>query len=157
MKWTVVISFLLLVPTPDAQQRSRTKNNLKNSLIAPAEAQQSVPRPEVVAFFANIQNLLAGDKVEGLQDQLAPAVNLTLPSGENGLFSSSQSAALLSSLFGQSKVRSVRFSKISDDGTTPFAAGSIASVQRGSLQTNQVFVAVSRRDGKWLIVQFNVY
>jgi hypothetical protein len=84
-------------------------------------------------------------------------IQLSLKDGDNGYYSSNQAYYLLENYFKTRKVISFEFSSVGETETTPFATGTAVFSTKGMRETVQVYVALQKSDGRWVITEINIY
>lgn len=107
--------------------------------------------------FESVKNGLAQSNVSAFSGQMAPQVYINLRGGESGYFSASQAYYVLEGFMRNRRLLYVDFSSYGDSGAMPYATGSVAFNIKGSRETAQVYVSLTRHDGRWLVAQINIH
>jgi HAMP domain-containing protein len=107
-------------------------------------------------LFTLVETAVRGADVGSLAKSFGRQVYVNLKGGESGYFSSNQASFILQSFFTPRRPVSFSFSTIQLEGE-PFATGSGTFLVKGTRETLQLYVSVSRQGDRWVISQFNVY
>jgi hypothetical protein len=83
-------------------------------------------------------------------------VFVSLKGGESGYYSSNQAYLIVQSFLHARRPVNFTFTT-RQEGDEAFATGSGVFLSKGTRETLQVYVAVARQSGRWVISQFNVY
>lgn len=110
---------------------------------------------ELRQFFSGIQEALLSGRVGLLASHLGSHVTLNLRDGENGLFSSKQAYYVLENYLQNRRILYLELSPSDDldSNPNPYATGSAGINIKGSKESMQVYVAVTRAGDKWVITQ----
>ncbi len=119
---------------------------------APREALSDSP----TEIFTLVESGLRRADLSSLSKLFGREVFVSLKGGESGYFSTNQAFLIIQSFLRARRPVSFTFST-KEEGDESFATGSGVFLSKGSRETLQVYVAVSRLGGRWVISQFNVY
>ena len=112
---------------------------------------------ETRKLFDQVRQGIQAGKLSVFAQLLSPQVLVNLGGTESGYFSSSQAYYLLEEHFRLRKVLSVEFDTVHDFDATPYATGSVIYTLKGSKERAQLYVSLSKSDGKWTITQLTIY
>ena len=123
---------------------------------------QSTPRVEeqregVSEVFHELEKFIADGAVKPLVGYIGSQVYLDMSGGDHGYFSSNQALSLLESYFVQRKTVSFKFLNVNQRAPSPFATGKLEYLYKGSKESAQVYVALTKRDSLWIMTQFTIY
>jgi hypothetical protein len=107
-------------------------------------------------LFTLVETAVRSADVASLAKSFGRQVYVNLKGGESGYFSANQASYILQSFFTPRRPLSFSFSTIQLEGD-PFATGSGTFLLKGTRETLQLYVSVSRQGDRWVISQFNVY
>jgi hypothetical protein len=107
-------------------------------------------------LFTLVETAVRGANIPSLAKSFGRQVYVNLKGGESGYFSANQASYILQSFFSPRRPLSFSFSTIQLEGD-PFATGSGTFLVKGTRETLQLYVSVSRQGDRWVISQFNVY
>lgn len=108
-------------------------------------------------MFNSVETALVAGDVSSLSPSLAKQVSMTIQGNESGFFSSAQALTILKNFFSSRKPTQFSFSRMNDSVQHPYATGRLDFVHRGSRESVQVYVSLTRQDSAWVISQFNIY
>ena len=111
----------------------------------------------IVTICDDIQHGLASGDIQLLSKHFNRQVYLNLRGVDGGYFSINQAFYILQNYFRNHKVKNDSFSTISDIEESPFATGGGTFFQHGNTDIFQVYVALTKINGQWVVSQFNVY
>jgi hypothetical protein len=109
------------------------------------------------ALFRKIEEGISSGNVAKFSQDLARQTYVSVRGKESGYFSANQAFLILRNFFSSRRLTSFRLSKKESAGSMPFATGGGTAMSRGSLETLQVYIALTRVESRWVIEQFNVY
>jgi hypothetical protein len=112
---------------------------------------------ETRKLFDLVKEGVQKGKVSLFASSLNSQVMVNLGGTESGYYSSSQAYYLLENHFRLHKVVSVEFETIHDADTTPYATGTMVYIRKGSRERAQLYVSLTKADGKWTITQVTIY
>jgi hypothetical protein len=137
--------------TPPAKLRL---NGRTDTSRMPPKDQHAV---EVEDIFAELERSIASGSVRTMVGMLSQQVYLDIAGGERGYFSSNQATSLLLSFFAQRKPLSFSFSSFNHRPPTPYATGRLTYLHKGSRESVQVYVVLTRLNATWVVSHFNIY
>jgi hypothetical protein len=105
----------------------------------------------------DIQNGILTGTISGFAKHFAKQVFVDLPGQDGGYFSDRQLFYILQNFFGSRSTQQFRFSTIDDSEAGSYATGSGSFLFKGRREVLQIYVALSKREGRTVITQFNVY
>jgi hypothetical protein len=108
-------------------------------------------------IFNDIQQGLAQSDIKIFSNHFARELYLNLRGGESGYYSSDQASYILQNFFRSRRTINFKFSTVSEVGEMPYATGGGIFLKRGTRETLQVYVGLTKYHEKWVITQFNVY
>jgi len=155
----LVLTLILLFVSIDlvGQVRPRPKERKVNSLIEQGGGEITSQTSEIRSVFRRIEKGLLDGAVADIADEFADQVAVQMSGVEAGTYSSIQAGALLQSFLSSRKPASFSFSRTSETSPIVFATGRLYYVHRGSKESVQVYVSLAQQNGRWVIVQFNMY
>jgi len=140
-----------------AQVRPRPKDRKANSLIEQRRTESEAQSGEFQSLVRRIEKELAEGDVSGFAADFSEQVTMHVGGGETGTYSTAQASALLQNYFSFRKPISFAFSRTNATPPILFATGRLTFVYKGSQESVQVYVSFARQNGRWAIVQFNLY
>jgi len=102
------------------------------------------------------QGIVSGN-VQVFSGHLARQIYITLRGKEGGYFSANQAFYILQEYFSSRHAVNFRFTTVNADIANPYATGGGTFFVKGNPEILQLYVALARADGRWVIAQFNVY
>jgi hypothetical protein len=112
---------------------------------------------DVRGHFLELEKGLAAGSVSFLLGMIGQQVYIDIVGGEQGYFSSNQAASLLQSFFAQRRPIAFTFSSVNQRAPSPYATGRYTFLHRGTRESVQIYVALTRQDSRWTISHFNIY
>ena len=107
-------------------------------------------------IFSLVEAGLRQSDLSSVSKLFGREVFVSLKGGESGYHSANQAYLIVQSFLHAR--RPVRFTFTTrQEGSEAFATGSGVFLSKGARETLQVYVAVVRQSGRWVISQFNVY
>jgi len=122
-----------------------------------AEGRRETKGPGIGSVFTDVEAGLTGGDLSSITKHFAKQVYISLRGTEDGCYSSNQAYYIIQNYFNQGRITNFKFTKKSETGPAPYATGGGTFRSRGERETIQVYVALTRLDGAWVITQFNVY
>lgn len=148
--WLIAITPLLAqVPASKLKLDERTDTSLR----LPPDRQAV----DVQGHFLELEKSIATGSLNILLGMIGQQVFIDIVGGERGYFSSNQAASLLQSFFAQRRPIAFTFSSVNQRAPSPYATGRYTFVHRGTRESVQVYVALTRQDARWVISHFNIY
>lgn len=114
----------------------------------------STEKPSVI--ISQVESGILSGNIQSFSKYLAKQVFVNLRGNESGYFSSNQALYLLRSFFETRRVLRFKFTTI-DESQEPFATGGGIFVLKGTKESVQIYVGLSKLDNRWVVTQFNVY
>lgn len=136
------------------------RDNQERLYPAPSDKASSIPNIQVrkvLALFQTIEDGIVDGRIDKFSGHFDRQIFVNITRGENGYFSSDQATSLLQHYLETRKVLSFKFSRLNEEGPTPYATGRLVSIYRGTLESAQVYVSCSWQASEWVIGQFNIY
>jgi hypothetical protein len=155
MRWLFVI--LLFTFSSEAQMKQRSETQTPKEVLDTPSVRLDQQRSKVLAVFKNIEYGIRKCVVEEFYKEFGTIVSITIGSGERGYFSMNQAQSVLTGYFSGRRPVSFEFSRIHENGITPYATGRLVYIQKGNQESVQVYVSLTRQDSRWVINQFNIY
>ncbi|MBU2636470.1 MAG: DUF4783 domain-containing protein [Bacteroidetes bacterium] len=109
-----------------------------------------------IIFTAVEKGIDEGD-VDVFSNYFGNRVYVNLPSGESGYFSANQAYYILKNYIGVRKPLGFSFTTLGEADQIPYATGRAAFRFKGNREFTQVYVALAKSDGKWVIDKINLY
>jgi hypothetical protein len=154
MRLSLLILFLVVIPL-QAQVRPKIANPRANSLLnEKVEARQS---PEARALLQRIEHGILGGSAETFDANFGRQVSMTITGAESGYYSPGQAFLILKNFFSARKPTQFSFTRINDTVASPYATGRLSFIRRGSRESVQIYVSLTRQESQWVITQFNIY
>jgi hypothetical protein len=112
-------------------------------------------KPSVI--ISQIESGVLAGNVKGFSGYLSKQVFINLRGAESGYFSANQATYLLRSFFESCRIVRFKFTTV-EETEEPYATGGGVMISgKGSRESFQVYIALSKTDNRWVISQFNVY
>jgi hypothetical protein len=147
--------FVVLVLPVQAQVRPKIADPRANSLINKrAETRQS---PEAETLLRRVEQGILGGSVDLFNTRFGKQVSMTISGGESGYYSGGQASLVLQNFFSTRKPTQFTFSRMNDSVASPYATGRLSFIRRGSKESVQIYVSLTRQESKWVITQLNIY
>lgn len=151
----LLLALVVLVLPVQAQVRPKIADPRANSLLNErVETRQS---PEATALLRKVERGILGGSVELFNASFAKQVSMTISGGESGYYSGGQASLILQNFFSIRKPTQFTFSRMNDSVASPYATGRLSFIRRGTKESVQVYVSLTRQDSEWVITQFNIY
>ena len=145
------------------QQRPLPKERKKEFVSPPTSRDKPVRSDSVfqdavhTRILKEIQAGISEGDGELLARHLGAQVYLSLKSSEGGYYSANQALYILQNFFLLHKPISFTFSTYGDIEANPFATGRGTFNAQGMRESLQLYVSLSRQNGRWVISEFNAY
>src|SRR5512140_32585 len=104
-----------------------------------------------------VQEGLSTGNVGLFSRYMSSQVTVTLKGAESGYYSANQAYYLLANYLRTRQFARFTFSTIGGSEGNPYATGSVKFNYRGKREIAQVYVALARMGGRWVITQINIY
>jgi hypothetical protein len=127
------------------------------TLTAPGHSQSQIPVDSPASVFAAVEAGVRDGDVRAFNRYFANQIYLSLGGTESGYYSASQASCILQNHFSVWKTVGFRFSTMSDAPSNSFATGAGRFANRSIIRRFQLYIATTPVDGRWVIIQFNVY
>lgn len=144
-----VIPLLAQVPVTKFQLNERTDTSQRLPLD-----RQAI---DVKEHFLELEKGIATGSLSSLLGMVGQQVYIDIAGGERGYVSSNQAASLLQSFFAQRKPIAFTFSTVNQRAPSPYATGRYTFLHRGTRESVQIYVALTRQDSRWVISHVNIY
>jgi len=145
---------------PQNGKLSVHQSDAQSNLGSPKASAQGKTKQDTLTpatIFIELKQSIDDGNVKAVSKYIGTRVYLNLKDAESGYYSGNQAAYLIQNFFGTRRSLTFRFSTIKDTENSPYATGSGTFMARGGRAKLQVYVALSKKDGKWVITQFSVY
>lgn len=149
--------FLLLVAfTPlFSQVRPKPVNPRSNALMdVRPDIRQS---PEARALLQKIERGILNGSADDFRGDFGKQVSMTIAGSESGYYSAGQAFLILQNYFSNRRPTQFGFTRLNDTSASPYATGRLSFVRRGSRESVQVYVSLTRQESQWVVTQFNIY
>ena len=154
----LIILFLFAGASTFSQMKPKGKTTRSNSLVAPGEVlKKDSQQTEITGLFHSIEKAVSEGVVGPFASSFATSVFVNVTNGESGYLSGSQAASVLNNYFLSRKPIGFKFTRVNDNGSSPYATGRFSYVQNGTQGSSQIYVSLSSQGSKWVISQFNIY
>jgi hypothetical protein len=155
MKWTFIILLLLSYSGAQLQQQTSSDQGKDSPGIQAVRIKEN--RSQITEVFQKVEQGIRTGKINEYEKEIGPLISITIGSGGNGYFSTSQAVSVLAGYFSERRPISFRFSKIYDIGSAPYATGRFVYIQKAIQESAQIYVSLTLQDSVWVINQFNIY
>lgn len=145
----LLLSFLLLVTVGDFVAFSQNFLNRK--------AEKVVTQQDYTEIFRSIETGFSQGNVVSFSKYFAPQVYVNLPGEDGGYYSANQAYYILQNYLGSRQPQSFHFSTYGELENIPYATGPGRFTIKGSVETVQVYIALSRVNNQWVVSQINIY
>lgn len=113
--------------------------------------------PEVSMIFSDVEAGLSRANIRSFAKHFGTQLYMSTRGSEAGYYSSNQASTILENFFSARRHLNFRFTHFGEADGTPYATGGGSFAFRGNKESFQVYVGLSKQDGRWVISQFNVY
>jgi hypothetical protein len=162
-----VLSVLLAVACSLAvtlgQEKSQLERAKKDSLLhflrpeSSKETEVSTQKTAQRQILAEIQVGIGQGDASLFADHLGPQVYMSLKGSEAGYYSANQALYVLQGFFSVHRPISFTFSTQGEVEDSPFATGRGLFTAKGLRESAQVYVSLTRSEGRWVVAEFNIY
>jgi hypothetical protein len=145
------------------QEKSQLKGAKSDSLLdffRPESSKETEVRSQRLAqsqILGEIQAGIAKGDASLFADHLGPQVYLSLKGSEGGYYSANQALYVLQGFFSVHRPISFAFSTQGEVEESPFATGRGFFTAKGLRESAQVYVSLTRSEGRWVVAEFNIY
>jgi len=157
MKTLLLLALLSLILTGGAGVSRLALSEMLVPRPLPSHPQEPEKDAAAEALFRKIEEGIAGGDIGRFSQDFARQAFVAVRGKESGYFSANQSFLIVRNFFASRKLSSFRLSKRESGGSMPFATGGGTFLSRGTMESFQVYVALTRLESRWVIAQFNVY
>ncbi len=157
MRWFPLILVLFVFDQSYSQIHRDNRDRLYPTLLDKESRITDIQTQKVRTLFHSIEDGIVGGDIDKFSNHFDKQIFVNITRGENGYFSSGQAASLLQHYFATRKVLSFKFSRLNEQGPTPYATGRMVSIYKGAQESAQVYVSCSWQTSEWVIGQFNIY
>jgi hypothetical protein len=112
--------------------------------------------PECRRVFDDVETGIREGRPEAFVQHFGPQVQIHLRGFEGGYVSSAQAYYVLEDFFQGRRPVGVRLTTFGDTGGTPYASGSAVFNARGNRESAQIYVSLTRLQGRWTVGQLNI-
>ena len=161
MKYSFIVSVTLVFQSGHqetaayARIETRTSELSAHSLVTAALEVSEERKPKEI--FEDIEKGLTQGDVKMFSKYFDRQLLISHRGLENGYFSGNQAQFILQSFFNARRTLHFKFTTI-NRATEPYATGGgTFSIRGGQRELLQIYVALSRVGGRWVIAEFNVY
>ena len=148
----ILLALLLLPVVFSDGTASPARNSAGDETRAPDPQVPSTP----AEIFSIVESGILHGEHPAISKHFGRQLYVSLKGEESGYFSANQASQIIRSFFGSRKPASFSFTTTETEGD-PFATGAGTFLGRGSKETLQIYVALTRQGNRWVISQFNVY
>jgi hypothetical protein len=145
------------------QEKSQLNRAKKDSLLdffrpeSSKETEVSTQKLAQRQILGEIQSGIAKGDASLFADHLGPQVYLSLKGSEGGYYSANQALYVLEGFFSVHRPISFAFSTQGEAEDSPFATGRGFFTAKGLRESAQVYVSLTRSEGRWVVAEFNIY
>jgi hypothetical protein len=111
----------------------------------------------VRSVFNDVENGIINNDIDLIAQHFSKQISLSVPGTESGFYSANQSISILRNYFNYRHNVSFILSTRQLTGEIPYATGAGYNTSRGKRESFQIYTALKRAHGVWIITQFNVY
>jgi hypothetical protein len=146
-----------------AQEKIQLKGAKKDSLLdffRPESSGETAVSTQKIAqrqVLSEIQAGIAKGDATLFADHLGAQVYLSLKGAEGGYYSANQALYVLQGFFSVHRPISFAFSTQGEIEDSPFATGRGFFTAKGLRESAQVYVSLTRSEGRWVVAEFNIY
>jgi hypothetical protein len=108
-------------------------------------------------IFRDVERGIAAGSVAQFSEHLGPQLYLQLPESEGAHYSANQAFYVLDRFLRTHKIVGMKFTTFGTSESNPYATGTVAYTAKGIRQNGQVYVALARRDDRWVITHLSIY
>lgn len=148
---------LPLVPPATAFSQENRQEGPRDPSVARSRQTETREASSAAGIVRLIETGLKAGSTDRFTPYLANQIYLSLRGIAGGYYSSNQASSILQSFFGSRKILTFRFTTVDDSATTPYATGGGTFLLKGTFQSFQIYVALTKADARWMISQFNLY
>lgn len=112
--------------------------------------------PECRRVFDDVETGIREGRPGAFAQHFGPQVQIHLRGFEGGYVSSAQAYYVLEDFFQGRRPVGVRLTTFGDTGGAPYASGSAVFNARGNRESAQIYVSLSRLQGRWTVGQINI-
>lgn len=153
----------LLVGMMAGQEKRRTEGQIQR--VLPDRSTQMLVEPEKkdvefeahAAIFDAVQRGIAEGSVAAFSRYVGPQIYMSLRGAESGYYSANQAFYILQNYLGSRRPQSFRFTTYGTSEIAPYATGPGRFDARGSVESVQVYIALTKIKDRWVISQINIY
>jgi hypothetical protein len=128
-----------------------------SDLDARSSKAKAAQAEEVRRVFNNVEDGFSEGSIGRFSPHFGSQVALSLRGGENGSYSANQAYYVLENYLRTRRLVDFSFESVSEFGANPYATGNAGFAVRSGKESAQVYVALARAGGKWVITQINIY
>jgi hypothetical protein len=135
------------IPVPDPG----TDSDSRSSRTSAAQAE------EARGVFNTVEDGFSEGSIGRFSPHFGSQLSVNLRGGESGSYSANQAYYVLENYLRTRKLVDFEFESVSEFGSNPFATGTAGFAVRSGKESAQVYVALARAGGRWVITQINIY
>ena len=154
MRWLILIALIFF---PLHAQIQHPDARLKKDLLDTPSVRLVQQNTRIASVFKMIEYGIQRCDVDEFKKELGTMVSIAIGSSERGYYSMHQAASVLSGYFSRRRSVSFAFSRIYVKGSAPYATGRLLYIQKGTQESAQVYVSLTKQESRWVINQFNIY
>jgi len=121
------------------------------------KTQKVVSQQDYAEIFRSVEKGFLEGNVGTFSKYFASQVFVNLPGGDGGSYSANQAYYILQNYFGGRRPQSFHFSTYGELENIPYATGPGRFFTKNSVETVQVYVALSLISNQWVVSQINIY
>lgn len=155
-----LISLLMLLALTEALAQMRPVQQQKtegDSVIGRGVEPPDYKQGDVKSIFKKIEESISKSTLTSSPAFFGSQVYVNISGGENGYFSANQVVSVLQNYFSSRKAVSFSFSRLNEQGSTPYATGRFTFITKGNKESVQIYVSLTLQESKWVVSQFNIY
>ena len=123
----------------------------QDSTAAPGAPDQAARR-----VFDDVEAGIRDGDPSAFSHHFGPQVQVNLRGSEGGYLSSGQAYYVLQHFFAGRRPLGARLTTFGDTGGMPYASGNAAFNERGNREAAQIYVSLTRLEGRWTVGQINI-
>lgn len=160
---SVLLTVACFLAVTVGQEKSQLKRPKKDSLLPPhrpepsKESEVYTQKTAQKQILAEIQAGIAKGDASLFADHLGPQVYMSLKGSEGGYYSANQALFVLQDFFAVHRPTSFAFSTQGEIEESPFATGRGFFTAKGLRESAQVYVSLTRSEGRWVVAELNIY
>ncbi len=158
MRRFILIAYSLLLATV-ALSRPLPQGTIQigKPLLRPGGGQRMESTGAVEEVVRLTEQGIINNALTQFQAYFAPQIYLHVRDEEEGYFSANQASLILQRFFSTGRIINFHFSTTQTRKTDAFATGGGSMMVQGTPRLFQVYIALSHKNGGWVLSQFSIY